>query len=195
MTGNPLSPMVPYLASAAKAEAQPDQLRWAVVASVTPPQVSYVADVEDTPLQVVSLVPADQLKVGAPALVHHGGTAPVLVGVTDWPAPPPPPGPPQWQTVTLQNGWVNYTTFGGFGFRREGDLVRLRGTIRNGTPGADTPFAVLPVDCRPTVTRLLPGACGSTQVDVRVNSSGELYVNSSSVSLPWLALESITYSL
>jgi hypothetical protein len=76
------------------------------------------------------------------------------------PAVDPTPTAVAWTPMgTLQNGWVWY---GGIemppAYRKVGDMVQIRGTIKNATPmaGGIQQFYVLPVGYRPPYTHTLP---------------------------------------
>jgi hypothetical protein len=76
--------------------------------------------------------------------------------------------PTAWTAVTFQNGWVN---FGGsqqvLQYRKEGDVVRLRGMAKSGTVG--TIICVLPVGFRP------PGQVQSANGPIAITTAGEIY--------------------
>jgi hypothetical protein len=82
------------------------------------------------------------------------------MGPNTAPALPIPVTPPTWTPMgTLLNGWVWY---GGVemppAYRKIGDMVQVRGTIKNATPspGATQAFYTLPVGFRPVYTHTLP---------------------------------------
>lgn len=62
--------------------------------------------------------------------------------------------PTPWAGLTLQNGWTNYG--GGYdvaSYRKVGDMVQVKGTVRNGTVGQV--WATLPVGYRPPLALAL----------------------------------------
>lgn len=61
-----------------------------------------------------------------------------------------------WQPLTLQNGWVNYGgSYQVAQYRRSGDIVELRGLVKDGTFQAT--IATLPSNCRPPYWQLFAG--------------------------------------
>lgn len=82
MTGNPLAGLVPALAASGR---HPDGLRVSdgVVVSTNPVRVRQAgADPSTDPLAPLSLVPAEDLPVGARVLLLHRGTQKILLGRT-----------------------------------------------------------------------------------------------------------------
>ena len=105
-----------------------------------------------------------------------------LVGDTAWIAP------------TLLNGWVNYGAPNQVaGYRKVGDLVFLRGTVKSGTVGTGTPVFTLPAGYRPPVqyARAVPSNNALGRVDVYVN--GNVVVNFGSNL--WVALDGYVVSV
>jgi hypothetical protein len=65
-------------------------------------------------------------------------------------------GPVPWIAPTFTNSWVDYGSgFQTVGYRKVGDVVQLRGLMKNGTLGASA--FTLPVGYRPTANILLTG--------------------------------------
>lgn len=98
----------------------------------------------------------------------------------------------------FQNGWVNFSaSINGACYRRIGDMIYLRGAIKNGTVGYATPAFVLgagyisPEECEHDVSvdggvgRVYVGSAnasgGSTAGRVSVFSGSNVYVDLSSV--------------
>lgn len=84
-----------------------------------------------------------------------------------------------WHNLTLQNGWVNH----GFGYppasvARFGPLLLLRGTVRDGTIGANTPIAVLPDWARPDSRRATYAAEASYHGWLVLEPDGRLHQES-----------------
>jgi hypothetical protein len=70
--------------------------------------------------------------------------------------------PTAWTAPTLLNSWVNY----GAGnvdaaYRKIGDMVQLRGQVKNGTTTAGTSILTLPVGFRPTAQVVVPTLDGN----------------------------------
>lgn len=96
-----------------------------------------------------------------------------------------------WNTVSFQNGWTQYsgTDFQDVGYKRDiGGVVRLRGLITPGT-WSSTMFA-LPSGLRPKKNLIFPAACADGFAEVRVNSSGNVVGSGSGT---WLSLDSIQF--
>lgn len=191
MSQNPLRGVVPYLVGRTASQ----EPAWAVVVQVQPLQVRFPTEEGPADVTPLSLVPPERLAPGVKVRCEWMGRTLVVTGRTYGGSAPQDPQPPAWAWPSLLNGWENYTPFGSLRYRREGDIVRLAGVVRRGTTGADTPIATLPPDCWPSGLRLLVGHASAVPVDVRVGTTGALYVISSSVSVSWLTLEGITYSL
>ncbi len=77
-----------------------------------------------------------------------------------------------WATPTLTNGWVNFVTAGysTAGYRKIGDIVWLKGTIKNGTVGSDA--FTLPTAYRPTAETLFATESNSVIGRVDVTAAG-----------------------
>lgn len=189
MTTNPLAGIVPALAAGPVSEGE-GRLWWAQVASVGPLRLVFPGEEGPVDADVLSLVPESELGAGRKVLVRLMGGVLVVLGVTRGGAA----DPAVWQSVALQNGWEHYTSFGSLRVRREGDVVRLSGVVRNGATGLDTPICTLPPAFRPARTCLLAGWAGTQTVDLRVAADGRLYVNSSDP-ISWVSAEGLTYTI
>jgi hypothetical protein len=104
------------------------------------------------------------------------------IGPNATPALPIPATDPPWTAMTLSGTWVNFATFGAAAaYRRVGDIVTVRGFVKNATSLAGaSAIAILPVGFRAAYTQIFPamGTVGGGTLDVayRVDarSDGEL---------------------
>lgn len=60
--------------------------------------------------------------------------------------------PTPWVNLPFQNSWANYGTYQTGTYRKVGDIVYLRGTLRPGALGAGMVLFSLPAGFRPPVT-------------------------------------------
>ena len=117
------------------------------------------------------------------------------MGPNGSPALPIPTTYQTWTPFTFQNNWVNYGgNYPPGGYRKIGDIVYLRGLIRNGTLGGTIPFATLPVGFRPAYYLHMPVACNDAFGIVRAsNTTGELTAVGSSNA--WVSLDPLQFSV
>lgn len=84
-----------------------------------------------------------------------------------------------WAAVTFTNSWVNYGSgFQEVQYRKVGDMVQLRGTMKNGTTAG--PAFTLPVGFRPPAVNYLfiPAVTSDYKVAAcSVNTSGAFTVS------------------
>jgi hypothetical protein len=94
-----------------------------------------------------------------------------------------------WHTIggggepAFTNGWVNYSASEpDAGFRKYPDgRVRLKGIVKNGTVGANTPFFTLPAGYRPpTGARRYAVHSATNYAEVEINTSGNVYATTGS---------------
>jgi hypothetical protein len=94
-----------------------------------------------------------------------------------------------WHTIggggepAFTNGWVNYSASEpDAGFRKYPDgRVRLKGIVKNGTVGANTPFFTLPAGYRPpTGARRYVVHSLTNYAEVEINTSGNVYATTGS---------------
>lgn len=96
-----------------------------------------------------------------------------------------------WLTPTMENGWVDYdSTWAPVRYRKIGNIVFLRGLIKNGTLAQN--MFVLPAGYRPLINLLF--ACESADVLCRmnVNSTGAV-VNGAGGTTTWISLNNIVF--
>ena len=169
---------------------------FAVVHATNPLRLSVDGEVlEGTPLSIVGgLAPGDLV------LVQFVSTQLVVMGRVE-----SEPGDlakrrnnPPWRTPALYNGWSHYSSFRTLRYRRVGDEVQFRGTIRDGTAiGSGTALFFVDNDCLPQEgTPLLTGrngtATGSNQ-DLRV-TPGDGMVYGATATIPaWISFEGVRY--
>ena len=104
-------------------------------------------------------------------------------------------GEAAWTTVSAPSG---YTTVSGFshtyGYKKFGDLVLLRGTMRR-TSGTVTTLMTLPAGYRPAAARRLPAsASGSGVGAVDVNTDGTVVIVSGSPA-DYFSIDGVVFSL
>ena len=125
--------------------------------------------------------------VGVPVLVLWDGEDPVAAqGYSNYRT--------DWESLTLINGWVNYAdgVYEYGGYRRVGDIVYLRGLIKNGAGG--TVAARLPAGYTPPFDLVFPVIAGNLIGRVTVQSDGDLLVENIG-SFGFLSLDGIFFSV
>ena len=191
MIDNPLAGAVRLLAPAAR----PREASWGVVTAVTPKvRVRLATPGEDTATDeaVLSLVPPWALSVGQKVRVSWMGRVMLLThrtygGADDHGA---------WTNLTPAAPWSAYTAFGVPRVRREGDRVEVEGSFTGGTGGPSEPLAVLPPWARPvSSTRPLVATAVGDVVDLRVNTSGALYLNNPMNGTGWALVPRQSFSV
>ena len=99
-----------------------------------------------------------------------------------------------WVAPTLQNSWVDY----GLGFQAAqyakivGNVVMLRGLIKNGTTTYNTVIFALPVDYRPAADLIFATASFGAYGEVRVLADGNVVVGVAASST-WLSLDGVAF--
>lgn len=104
-----------------------------------------------------------------------------------------------WTAPTLLNSWVNFgTTFQVAGYRKVGDVVALRGMIKNGTVAGLTVLFTLPSGFRPPADLIFATAgftsSGKDVVRVDVDSSGNVKLGGALDGANYLSLSNIQFS-
>jgi hypothetical protein len=102
---------------------------------------------------------------------------------------------PTWNDATLQNGWVNW---GGSdapaNYSKIGSVVRIRGTVKNGTSTASTVLFTLPAGYRPLYNQYFTTLCqGNGIVRIKVDINGSVTLNTAPSSNGWVQLDGITF--
>ena len=100
-----------------------------------------------------------------------------------------------WKDLLISSPWESYSAFGVFAYRVEGDVVRLSGSVRNGTGTSAQPFTTLPVEARPRSTRLVTMATAGGGSLGYITSAGLVYLNSELPPNTWVSVEGVTYRL
>lgn len=135
---------------------------------------------------------------------------------------PPTPDPLEgvWQTPTLGNGWVRYSTsFPDAQYMRKDGICYLRGLIKNGTVGTATPFFTLPEGFRPasTMIHIFPcvvggivtgaASAGTAHTHTNTNTGGRVNIGGttsasdgrvsteSPITSTWLSLTGISFPI
>lgn len=103
--------------------------------------------------------------------------------------------PGDWVELDLLNGWVDSGFASVPSCRKEGDLVRVRGIIRNGTITTGTIIFVLPEGYRPLLPEWFSGdqSGANPPAQIRVNETGDVTINKV-VSSSHLVLSSLVFS-
>lgn len=169
---------------------------FAVVTAVSPALKIRLAG-DDDPLEgspPVSLVSG--LKVGHVVRVEFNGRQLIITGSVDGTptdlakrADLPP-----WRTPALLNGWEHYTSFGYLQYRRIGDEVQFKGTVRLGSGiGSSLPLFYVEPDCAPPNNILHRGHNNTSLVDLRFTSAGAVYVQAPAAATSWTSFEGIRY--
>lgn len=83
-----------------------------------------------------------------------------------------------WTAPTLLNSWVNFGgVYVGAAYRKVGDMVQLRGSIKNGTVTAGTTIYTLPVGFRPPATHVFATLDGNNAISrFDVDASGNVAI-------------------
>lgn len=99
-----------------------------------------------------------------------------------------------WVAPTLLNSWVNFGAgFNNAGYRKEGTIVRLRGVVKTGTPGATSVVFTLPVGFRPPATELLVVISNDAIGRCDVQSGGSVIATVGSTT--YFSLDGISFSI
>ena len=86
-----------------------------------------------------------------------------------------------WSPVSFMNGWVNYgTPQGNVMFRKENDLVRIRGAMKNGTITDGTVVFVLPPGYRPPTNHNFATESAGAFARFFVTPNGEVTISGAS---------------
>lgn len=108
-------------------------------------------------------------------------------------------GPTAWTAPTLLNSWVN---FGGVyteaAYRRNGDVVELRGTIKDGATTLDTVLFTLPTGFRPPARVIFMPWSANTGRVARIDVEADGDVIAAGTPLPnaaGLSLDGISFSV
>ena len=136
---------------------------------------------------------SEPLSVGDYVYLHIRQNRTVVLGkikpATPPVAPPPPDPNESWQPLPLSSPWSSYSTFGPPRFRKVGDQVEIEGSVRNGAGGSGQPISILPPWARPSSGfRPLIANAGGTMSDLRVDSSGNLYLNQAMSTTGWVLM-------
>jgi len=201
MTSNPLAGLVPDHhddGSRSRPAGKPASLApsFATVAATNPLKLSVNGEeLEGTPVSIVGgLAPGDLV------LVQFVSTQLVVMGRVEG-----EPGDlakrrnlPAWRTPALYNGWEHYSSFRNLRYRRVGDEVQFRGTIRNGTAiGSGNALFYVDADCfpqdgSPLLTGRTSTAAASNQ-DLRVSPTDGMVYGATSTVPPWISFEGVRY--
>jgi hypothetical protein len=99
-----------------------------------------------------------------------------------------------WIAPTLQNDWVNYGTanYNAAGYRKVGNVVHLRGLLKDGTVGT-VPAFTLPEGYRPAKQEIYGTVSNGAFGEVRVLTNGEvrLVVGDNT----WFCVDGITFTI
>lgn len=98
-----------------------------------------------------------------------------------------------WTNLTLQNGWVRYsTTFNPPQFTKTADnVVNVRGLIKDGATTSGTVIATLPVNCRPQFRLMYSTSSSNAAARVEVSTDGAIRFTNGSAA--WFSLDNITF--
>lgn len=188
---NPLDGLVPALAASSSRDPGV-RVSDAVVTGLSPLTVRQVGAADDTtPLTPLPLVSTGDLEVGARVLLLHRGTQKILLGRTRGGAS----DHSTWSELTPLSSWSHYSAFGRLQIRRTGDRVEIEGAVRGGLGGSNDPIAKVPAWARPSVTRSLVANGSGSFADVRVNTSGDLYLNATFPVPGWVLIPLAAYSI
>jgi hypothetical protein len=104
---------------------------------------------------------------------------------------------PTWTNATLQNGWVNYgVTDPIAGYVKVGNIIRIRGIIKDGIATSNTTVFTLPTGYRPSVTSYGTTICsGNVIVRVVIRVTGEVVIQGTAINNAWVQLDNITFTL
>ena len=100
--------------------------------------------------------------------------------------------PGAWTAPTFQNSWVNYDGVEPAQYRKVGDIVELRGLVKNGTVGETTAIFTLPTGFRPPKRVRIPIVANSVFAWISVGTDGVVGVGSGSN--VWVALDAVAFS-
>lgn len=98
----------------------------------------------------------------------------------------------EWANMVLENDWENYGgSFDVASYKKIGNLVILRGLVKGGT--TKTTIFTMPTGFRPSAAKIIPATSSSgNTVELRVEKSGDVHVNSGTLS-SWVSLDSVIY--
>ena len=98
----------------------------------------------------------------------------------------------EWKYFVYENSWVdNSSTTNSAQYRKVGDIVELRGTVKDGTLG--TAIFTLPVGYRPAKNTNLSTVANNAFGYAYINTDGE--VDATSGSNVWFSLENLQFSI
>lgn len=85
-----------------------------------------------------------------------------------------------WQYLTLQNNWVNYsvTSYGAVKCKRVSDIVYLEMMIKDGTTTLDTVVTNLPEGFRPSSINIVSGVSSTGHARFNIKADGDVQVSS-----------------
>lgn len=143
---------------------------------------------------------------GAWVPISSGGTSEVEIGTddpigananaelwfdTDDDVTAPPTTPPAWTPLTLANGWTAYDSGRVPAYRKVGDVVSLRGTVK---PGTTTTIATLPVGFRtPLTVQAWPVDSDATKTTALALADGRIQV--SAIPPTYAVLDPVSFSV
>jgi hypothetical protein len=107
-----------------------------------------------------------------------------------------PTVPGAWTALGLQNNWVSYdggVTYAHPQYRKVGDIVYVRGLIKNGTITNGTPVANLPVGFRPPLQLHFPTVSNDAFTLLRILSNGDITVGVGA-NAGWLSINGLHFS-
>lgn len=79
-------------------------------------------------------------------------------------------------------------------FSKEGNSIRVRGTIRPDSPGSDNIICILPHDYRPDATVIIVASNESGPKSVKIRPDGVVQLLFSGSSSTWISFDGITYT-
>lgn len=108
-----------------------------------------------------------------------------------------------WTPMVLINGWTNFGTFFDAAYRKVGDIVEVRGVVKNTvslTAGGSSDVSVLPVGFRPPRWSMLSSSIqiATTYLVIRVDvvADGTIRLYPSATGVPnYASLDSIRFSV
>lgn len=99
----------------------------------------------------------------------------------------------KWVTPTLINGWVMHnSTYGTLQYRKIGDVVYLRGIIKNSSNSSGA-FFTMPPGYRPAISMVFPGVTEDKLSDLYLTNGGVCTV-SGSFAGKWVTLSGICFA-
>lgn len=99
-----------------------------------------------------------------------------------------------WTNLTLQNGWVEYsTTFSSPQYKKNADdIVSLKGLVKSGTVANGTVIANLPAGFRPKEKLIFSSVANSHHARIDVASNGNITIEGSG-DAAWMCLDDISF--